>query len=320
MSDISRAGGPSPIDNSYSQSDDKSVTTVQVGENNLSDVAGRLGVDSQDLQKANPQLSDTSVLKAGQEIKLPQNQGSQGPSEGRDRDDDGVRDKTSAPPSSPIGDPLVKGFIQSKLDGAGKQTDFSEKDLGQTSGGASAGRPSTTEYKPHGSNPENVLYQKVGFSEQSLGQTSGGAAAGKFQGDFQKIHLEDEDRFTKGHEFHRGGDEFIKGKISEFPKKDSVGTEDGQAFGKESLSQRAGHADIQINKVVDKSSAVFFDKTSPLDKTTPLSFEKVAGGEPLEQVSLNFEKIKVSYDAQKQDGASGGPVIGGWDVKANQKV
>lgn len=198
MSDISRAGGPFSIDNNYSQSDDKSVTTVQVGENSLSVVAGRLGLDPQNLQKANPQLSDATVLKAGQEIKLPQNQGSQGPSETRDRDD-GVREMTPRPPSSASGDPLVKGFIQSKLDAAGKQTEFSAKDLGQAYGGASAGRLPSTEYKPHGE--------------------------------------------------------------------------------------------------------------TPLYKESPVSFEKVAGGEPLEQVPSNYSKIKVSYDPQK-DGTTG-PADGG---------
>ena len=159
MSDITRAGGPFPIGNTYPQFDDKNVTTVQVGENKLSDVAGRLGVDPKDLQKANPQFSDSTVLKAGQEIKLPQNQGSQGPGEARDRDD-GARERTSQPPSSPVGDPLLKGFIQSKLDGAGK-TEFSAKDLGQAAGGASAGK-----FQPE--------FKKVQLENQAPTQKQGG--------------------------------------------------------------------------------------------------------------------------------------------------
>ena len=261
MSDISRAGGPFSVSNAAPRSDDKSVTTVQVGENKLSDVAGRLGLEPQDLQKANLQLSDTSVLKAGQEIKLPQNQGSQGPQEPGERDDD--RNKTSQPPSSPIGDSLVKGFIQSKLAGVGEQTEFSQKDLGQVSGGASAGK-----------------FQKDYFAkwEPTEGNSSSGASAGKYQPEFQKIHLADDARFQKG-----SGDEFK-------PIITSEGTLDGKAYGKESLSQSPGHADFQINKVIDKSS--------------PLLFEKVAGGEPLEQHTLDYQKIKVAYDAQKTGGPS----------------
>src|SRR6516164_7579703 len=135
MSNVGRAGGPLPIDDTYSQSDDKSVTTVQVGENKLSDVAKRLGADPKDLQEANPQISGT--LKAGQEINLPQGERSEAAHHGPEQDDD---NKTTQPPSSPIGDPLAKGFYQSKLDGAAKEKELSEKDLGQVSGGAGAGK------------------------------------------------------------------------------------------------------------------------------------------------------------------------------------
>jgi type VI secretion system secreted protein Hcp len=42
---------------------------------------------------------------------------------------------------------------------------------------------------------------------------------------------------------------------------------------------------------------------------------------PTDQFSLNFSKIEFSYQAQGSDGkAQGGPVLAGWDVKANQKV
>jgi len=47
-----------------------------------------------------------------------------------------------------------------------------------------------------------------------------------------------------------------------------------------------------------------------------------ASGEiPTDQFSLNFAKIEFSYQPQGADGkAQGGPVLAGWDVKANQKV
>jgi type VI secretion system secreted protein Hcp len=42
---------------------------------------------------------------------------------------------------------------------------------------------------------------------------------------------------------------------------------------------------------------------------------------PSEQVTFNFAKVEFSYQPQGADGkAQGGPILAGWDVKANQKV
>jgi type VI secretion system secreted protein Hcp len=42
---------------------------------------------------------------------------------------------------------------------------------------------------------------------------------------------------------------------------------------------------------------------------------------PVDQFSLNFAKVEYSYQPQGADGkAQGGPILAGWDVKANQKV
>ena len=42
---------------------------------------------------------------------------------------------------------------------------------------------------------------------------------------------------------------------------------------------------------------------------------------PMEHVTLNFAKVEYSYQPQGADGkAQGGPILAGWDVKANQKV
>jgi type VI secretion system secreted protein Hcp len=42
---------------------------------------------------------------------------------------------------------------------------------------------------------------------------------------------------------------------------------------------------------------------------------------PHEQISLNFAKMEVSYQQQGPDGKpQGGPILAGWDVKANKKV
>lgn len=45
--------------------------TVQLGEQTLGQVAGRLGVDPNLLQQANPHITDPANLKVGQEIQLP---------------------------------------------------------------------------------------------------------------------------------------------------------------------------------------------------------------------------------------------------------
>jgi len=42
---------------------------------------------------------------------------------------------------------------------------------------------------------------------------------------------------------------------------------------------------------------------------------------PMEILSLNFAKIEVAYQPQGSDGnAQGGPILAGWDLKANKKA
>jgi len=50
--------------------------------------------------------------------------------------------------------------------------------------------------------------------------------------------------------------------------------------------------------------------------------EGAAAGDagPMDQVSLNFAKIKIEYKEQKADGSAGASSVAGWDVKANQKL
>ena len=45
--------------------------TVQVGETDMGQIAGRLGIDKEQLLSANPHIKDPSDLKAGQEINVP---------------------------------------------------------------------------------------------------------------------------------------------------------------------------------------------------------------------------------------------------------
>ena len=41
---------------------------------------------------------------------------------------------------------------------------------------------------------------------------------------------------------------------------------------------------------------------------------------PMDQVSLNFTKIKFEYKVQNPDGTLGAPISAGWDIKANTKI
>jgi type VI secretion system secreted protein Hcp len=42
---------------------------------------------------------------------------------------------------------------------------------------------------------------------------------------------------------------------------------------------------------------------------------------PMEEVTINFAKVEYSYQPQGADGkAQGGPILAGWDVKANVKA
>ncbi len=63
------------------QDGESATTTVRAGESTLSQLAARLGVSPEDLQKANPQIGNPQSLTAGQEIKLPSSTGG-GPAAG----------------------------------------------------------------------------------------------------------------------------------------------------------------------------------------------------------------------------------------------
>lgn len=68
--------GPPRIDGTsfvplYDQGTDTGATiTVQLGENSLSQVAKRLGMNPDDLLMANRQLKDPSSLRVGQELQV----------------------------------------------------------------------------------------------------------------------------------------------------------------------------------------------------------------------------------------------------------
>jgi LysM repeat protein len=162
MSEISRAGGSSSIPNLQSESTDTQLATVRVGED-LSAVAKRHGVDADELQKANPQISDPNNLKAGQELHLPQNQNAQGPLHSKHHHEHHAdNDETSELPAAPWGDPLNKGFIQSKLDAAGQPASLSEQGLSEQSLTQIPGAASSS-----------------ASSAQTIGSATSGAGAGR---------------------------------------------------------------------------------------------------------------------------------------------
>lgn len=108
------------------------------------------------------------------------------------------------------------------------------------------------------------------------------------------------------------------------------------------------HQDLVINKLVDKASPNLYKfccsgehipsadltvrkaggealeyLTIHLEDLLITSF--VLGGEPkndqiLETIRINFTRAIITYQPQDKAGAGVGPVIGGWDLKANSPV
>ena len=70
---INSVGGTGAAGYGGSSPENEAVATVRVGENTVSDVAGRLGLEVHTLLQANPQIKDPNQkLNAGQDIRLPQ--------------------------------------------------------------------------------------------------------------------------------------------------------------------------------------------------------------------------------------------------------
>lgn len=202
MSDISRAGGPfAPLD-TQSQVHDNQTTTAQLGENNLSDVAKRLGLDSHDLQTANPTI--TGALKTGQEIHLPQNLASQGPGQASSGDSAG---SPSLPPSTPrFDDPLAKGFIQSKLDGGAipKETHLSADDLPQLPGSAGLNDDrGEVKFQP---NYFKSISPDVAGLAKPLGATANDKPSESISLDFTKMKVEYKPQEEAKKDLHTGFD------------------------------------------------------------------------------------------------------------------
>jgi hypothetical protein len=132
----SRIDGPSPSSiQDTTDLDQGSTATVQLGENNLSQVASRLGVDKDDLLLANPQIKDASKLTVGQDIRLP----GKGKTGKADSDDGSQAGKTTGKgmdsAAKLYGDPVAASALKGQLDGTQggntKAKDISSKSKGK---------------------------------------------------------------------------------------------------------------------------------------------------------------------------------------------
>jgi len=75
--------------------------------------------------------------------------------------------------------------------------------------------------------------------------------------------------------------------------------------------------DVLVSSYKPASDSSLIGLLLPAVSTADKSSDEI----PMEQVTLNFAKVEFSYQAQGADGkAQGGPILAGWDVKANQKV
>jgi LysM repeat protein len=103
--------------------------TVQVGEQTMGQVAGRLGLNPDQLLAANPHIKDPNDLKAGQEINLPGNPALQNQAGGAEQPNAGAHHhphhhRSEELPNAPLGSSIEASMTKAKLDGlAAKEGD-----------------------------------------------------------------------------------------------------------------------------------------------------------------------------------------------------
>jgi LysM repeat protein len=90
--------------------------TVQVGEQNLGQVAARLGVDPSLLQQANPHITDPSKLQVGQEIQVPTNPEPHS-EQGNETEAAGPHHHHHEMSNPPLGSSIEASLMKAKLDG-----------------------------------------------------------------------------------------------------------------------------------------------------------------------------------------------------------
>jgi type VI secretion system secreted protein Hcp len=83
--------------------------------------------------------------------------------------------------------------------------------------------------------------------------------------------------------------------------------------------RKAGGTQLEYLKM--KLTDVLISSYKPHGSGAPNTAGVLSDEIPSEEVSLNFAKVEYSYQPQGSDGkAQGGPILAGWDVKANKKV
>lgn len=79
-------------------------------------------------------------------------------------------------------------------------------------------------------------------------------------------------------------------------------------------------AQLHLANVAEKHRTFY---TIKLTDVLISSFSEAGSGgdtTPVDQFSLSYSKIEMTYVPQSSDGASSSPIVGGWDLKANKKV
>jgi type VI secretion system secreted protein Hcp len=70
----------------------------------------------------------------------------------------------------------------------------------------------------------------------------------------------------------------------------------------------------------DQSEFLILTMSDVLVTSYQIAGSETADTVPMDQVSVNFTKIKFEYRTQRPDGSLDAPVWTGWDSKANQKL
>ena len=84
--------------------------------------------------------------------------------------------------------------------------------------------------------------------------------------------------------------------------------------------RKAGGTQLEYLKI--KLTDILISSFKPHGSGADTQHAGTVGDEiPSEEVSFNFSKVEFSYQPQGADGkAQGGPILAGWDIKANKKV
>ena len=121
MARVDSAAGTSAASDLAGTSTENVVATVQVGENDLSQVAQRLGLDLSSLLEANPSLANCTKLQAGQDVCVQGVKSSQLPAEEIATSHETQGEASAAPSSLAANEMMAKAMVQFRLGGGNQQ-------------------------------------------------------------------------------------------------------------------------------------------------------------------------------------------------------